>query len=211
MLPLVASAELFKLDSLTTTDGKEYKAVSVVSKTAESISIRHEAGSAQIDFSRLPEDVKKAAGFDAAAYEASRKARADATAKAAAKAKDEAAAVKITGKVVMLEDGGIFIEPLPIIAVRPPPVSSTQGVGGGGYGPPPKKKPVDPNAPKRPKGSARGDFYLTNFPAGKQLVDGSVIEVDAVEDGVHQIETPSGRITKKRYRVLKAYEPSSHW
>jgi hypothetical protein len=59
-------AEPVKFDSVTTTDGKTYQKVEVVSQDAIGIKIKHEGGIARLAFDKLPEELQTRFGYDPA-------------------------------------------------------------------------------------------------------------------------------------------------
>ena len=59
-------AEPLKFDTLTTTDGKTYQKVEVVSQDAIGIKINHDGGIARLAFEKLPEELQKHFGYDPA-------------------------------------------------------------------------------------------------------------------------------------------------
>ncbi len=80
----VLSASIALADDFKTTDGKEYKNVTVTRVEPDGIVITHRAGVAKIRFTELPTDVQKRFGYDAEKIEAER-----ATATDAARAAEE--------------------------------------------------------------------------------------------------------------------------
>lgn len=71
-----------EFDKLETTNGRVYERVKVSKIEPDGISIVHEAGTAKIQFERLPQELRDAFGFDAGKAESHRKEKAETQAKA---------------------------------------------------------------------------------------------------------------------------------
>jgi len=69
----LAAADPIKLETLTTTEGKIYKGVTVTKILPDEISITHETGLARIPFEKLPPEIQsQLGGFDSEKAEAER-------------------------------------------------------------------------------------------------------------------------------------------
>ena len=224
------------LDGLTfvATDGEKFENVKVSRVEADGLVLTSDAGIQKVAFERLPADIQRQYGYDpakAAEFKASeakkhmqamqqiREANAAADARAASEKaawdaeqakqqqQDEirakaANAVAIRGKVVQATKDGLLVN-----CEQPEPSYTwgTQSYGGGGG---PKKAPSQGGAPspKRPK-SEYGYFLIVGHPESASLADGSVVNVDAVEDGVFNfVDTTGAQRRLKKFVVVRAFK-----
>jgi hypothetical protein len=169
----------------TLLNGKSYKDVKVTSQNAVTVEFKHSSGAARADFMQLPEEARKALGFNQSNYDAAKKAEQEAAVKEAAARRDIARSVPIGGRVLQVMEEGFLTARSGFDRGR---VYTAKGIKG---------IPL------------QGTFWITGHPKLGDLVDNEPFVVTAVESGVHTYTATNGaKTTVKSYRVLKVYKPT---